>query len=162
MSPIDKRCRGGELPVAENDIHPWAPDHDRHSGWSVRDWQPFFVSTDNDCSSGDCGSLDGMGARDVWTSELTCHSRTHGRRACDDRPLSVHSTSNLHSGLSLLFGRRCYPLVLAERYVRRAVVSWRAHSIFLRGAIAQTVVPGISPIRQDHEADDSVCVLSRN
>src|SRR5262249_20318654 len=25
MSRVDKRCRGGERPVAENDIHPWAP-----------------------------------------------------------------------------------------------------------------------------------------
>src|SRR5215475_14506682 len=101
MSRVDERCRGGEWPVAENDIYPWAPDHDRRSSWSVRDWQPFFVSIDNDCSSGDRGSPDGLGARDVWTSKLPCHGRTHGRRACDDRPVSVHSTSNLHSRLSL-------------------------------------------------------------
>jgi hypothetical protein len=160
MSRVDERCRGGERPVAENDIHPWAPDHDRHSGWSVCDWQPFFASTDNDWSSGDRYSLDGLGARDVWTSKLPCHGRTYGRRACDDRSVSAHSTSNLHGGLPLLFLGHCYPLVLAERHVRCAVVSWRAHSNFLRGANAQTIVPGVSPILQGHEADDSVCVLT--
>src|SRR5689334_3567400 len=111
VEPCDGRESSPEIQLsadAEKDFYPWTGRDDWRIDRPLQDRRALHGSAHRYCSSANGSRFDGMGPRNLWTSKLSCRCESYSGWAGYCRPLSNHTTSDLHRSMSLwLGGDRC-------------------------------------------------------
>src|SRR5881394_557786 len=100
-----------------------------------------------------------VGASNLWSPQFSCGRQSNGGRLGDLGGLSLHPASDLLGYLRVRLGRGSGAFVVGNRGLRWTGGGQPRDAHALRGDLASSAVSGVSAVRRENVAHNSLCLL---
>src|SRR6266849_5203333 len=135
------------------------PSNDRSTPGIVSHALRVLAPSYGNHGSARCSWPHHLGSHIVRSPQLSRHSETDRWRSSQERPLSLHSSPNLHRRLPLRLGWCLGSSHTRRRPPRYPCTCCLTHPAAGRGAPSRHALPRIPRIRSQHQKDVAVCFL---